>query len=241
MSKVRGFGILASVAVLAVTGVTAMLSDCNAKPSLQIEVAHAVRGAALEPVPIVIEPGAHHLKASPGRSEVADVAPNTQYTIRPDGDFLAEPVSVTTDDRGRGYGYLKVIPLGHDAADRTVPAGGPDHAKWAEIIIRDSDACTFVWHTRKGILDQRELPAEYAERFSSIRRLWLENGDHRDPTDKKQDLAIVRVTRNTPFARIATELELLDQLTRPFAMDGGEEDKPVFIASVRLTPDEVTR
>lgn len=109
--------------------------------------------------------------------------------------------------------------------------------KVLNLHINESDFA-LVWKQGATVVSEvrvpKNTPAEgeiirYTDLAKKIETEWAQNGNHRDPSDKKLDQAIMHSDNRTPFKELIAVLDAIYATKRPFKLaDGGQKDFPVF-------------
>lgn len=68
----------------------------------------------------------------------------------------------------------------------------------------------------------------YPELAKRIEQEWQQNANHRDPSDKKFDQAILHADNRAPFKEIVAVLDALYATRRTVKLQEGDKDMPVF-------------
>lgn len=136
-------------------------------------------------------------------------------------------------------------------ADAAVP-GPPDPTKEIEnatvekqlhVEMRSSEKFVLVWKQGATVVSSVDVPRKdevETEKNSKVRVVrypalaekiaaeWKSVGQHRDPTDKKFDQAVLHTDNETPYSNIIGVIDAIYQPKRPFNTGKKTEQMPAF-------------
>jgi len=94
-----------------------------------------------------------------------------------------------------------------------------------------------VWKQGATVISEIRVPkastegqdiVKYPELAKKIEQEWQTNANHRDPSDKKLDQAILHTDNRAPFKEIVAVLDALYATRRTVKLSEGDKDMPVF-------------
>ena len=108
--------------------------------------------------------------------------------------------------------------------------------KTLNLHIGENDFA-LVWKQGATVVSEIHVPktsqesegvVKYPELAKRLEQEWQSNANHRDPTDRKLDQAVLHSDNRTPFREIVGVLDALYSTKRTFKMQEGEKNLPVF-------------
>jgi biopolymer transport protein ExbD len=114
--------------------------------------------------------------------------------------------------------------------------------KQLHVEMRQPDHFTLIWKQGGTIVTQFEVPRKddavkssngakqirYPELAAKIDSEWKTVGQHRDPSDKKFDQAILHTDNDTPYVNIIAVIDAIYQPQRDYNVGGKSEKLPAF-------------
>lgn len=94
-----------------------------------------------------------------------------------------------------------------------------------------------VWKQGATVVSEVRIPkgsgegsdiVRYPELAKRIEQEWQQNANHRDPSDKKLDQAILHSDNRTPFKEIVAVLDALYATRRTVKLQDGDKEMPAF-------------
>ncbi|MDI1451504.1 biopolymer transporter ExbD [Polyangium sp. 6x1] len=108
--------------------------------------------------------------------------------------------------------------------------------KVLNVHIGESDFA-LVWKQGATVVSEVRIPktsqeagelVKYPDLAKKLEAEWQANANHRDPSDKKLDQAILHTDNRTPFKEIVAVLDALYATKRTVKLEGGDKELPVF-------------
>ncbi|MDC3958033.1 ExbD/TolR family protein [Polyangium jinanense] len=108
--------------------------------------------------------------------------------------------------------------------------------KVLNVHIGESDFA-LVWKQGATVVSEVRIPkssqqvgelVQYPDLEKKLAAEWQANANHRDPSDKKLDQAILHTDNRTPFREIVAVLDALYATKRTVKHEGGDKELPVF-------------
>ena len=108
--------------------------------------------------------------------------------------------------------------------------------KVLNLHVNESDFA-LVWKQGATVVSEVRVPKanqegaqvlRYPELAKKLEAEWQANANHRDPSDKKLDQAILHTDNRTPFKEIVAVLDALYATKRTVKLEGGDKELPVF-------------
>ena len=108
--------------------------------------------------------------------------------------------------------------------------------KVLNVHVGESDFA-LVWKQGATVVSEIRIPkaaqdagefVKYPELAKKLEAEWQANANHRDPSDKKLDQAILHTDNRTPFKEIVAVLDALYATKRTVKLEGGDKELPVF-------------
>ncbi|MDC0745372.1 ExbD/TolR family protein [Polyangium mundeleinium] len=108
--------------------------------------------------------------------------------------------------------------------------------KVLNVHIGESDFA-LVWKQGATVVSEVRIPkasqeagefVKYPDLAKKLEAEWQANANHRDPSDKKLDQAILHTDNRTPFKEVVAVLDALYATKRTVKLEGGDKDLPVF-------------
>lgn len=137
------------------------------------------------------------------------------------------------------------------SADAQVPGQSgcgnecPPPAKTLHLQIRE-DGFGLAWKQGATVLTETTVPKQatqigqgdsatvrYPDLAKAIEAEWARSGEHRDPSDKKNDLAVLHTDDKMPFREMVAVLDAINATSREVRMPNGSLTKmPAFQLSL---------
>ncbi|MRG90703.1 ExbD/TolR family protein [Polyangium spumosum] len=108
--------------------------------------------------------------------------------------------------------------------------------KVLNVHIGETDFA-LVWKQGATVVSEIRIPkteqaigelVKYPDLAKKLEAEWQANANHRDPSDKKLDQAILHTDNRTPFKEIVAVLDALYATKRTVKLEGGDKQLPVF-------------
>jgi biopolymer transport protein ExbD len=118
--------------------------------------------------------------------------------------------------------------------DKEVTPQTPE--KVLNLHVNETDFA-LVWKQGATVVSEVRVPKptppeggmiRYPELAKKLEQEWNTNANHRDPSDKKLDQAILHSDNRTPFKEIIAVLDAIYATKRPVKLPEGEKTLPVF-------------
>ncbi len=113
--------------------------------------------------------------------------------------------------------------------------------KQLHIEMRDEDKFVLVWKQGSTTVDSIDVPRKdvvqqegsisvvrFPDLAAKIESEWKTVGQHRDPSDKKFDQAILHTDNETPYVNIVGVIDAIYQPKRDYSVGGKNEKMPAF-------------
>jgi len=105
--------------------------------------------------------------------------------------------------------------------------------KTLHVHVRD-DTFALVWKQGSTVLSERAVPKNaielgsggvtairYPELVTAVQNEWKQSGDHRDPSDRKADQAVLHTADQTPFRELVAVLDAISSARRDVIFEDG--------------------
>jgi biopolymer transport protein ExbD len=116
--------------------------------------------------------------------------------------------------------------------------------KTLHVHVRDG-AFKLVWKQGPLVLSETDVPKKaielgsgsltalrYPELIEAVESEWKRSGDHRDPSDRKLDQAVLHTDDRTPFREVVAVLDAVSSTRRDVILnDGSREQMAAFSAT----------
>jgi biopolymer transport protein ExbD len=114
--------------------------------------------------------------------------------------------------------------------------------KQLHVEMRSTEKFVLIWKQGGTVVSTLDVPrrdeivrqgstkvVRFPELADKIASEWKTVGQHRDPTDKKFDQAILHTDSETPYSHIIGVIDAIYQAKRPYSAGGGKaEQVPAF-------------
>jgi biopolymer transport protein ExbD len=118
----------------------------------------------------------------------------------------------------------------------TTPTTPITPEKVLNVHIGETDFA-LVWKQGATVISEVRVPkaaqdlgvvVKYPELAKKLEQEWQANANHRDPSDKKLDQAILHSDNRTPFKELVAVLDALYTTRRTVKLPDGDKELPVF-------------
>jgi biopolymer transport protein ExbD len=112
-------------------------------------------------------------------------------------------------------------------------------------IRMEEDSFSLVWKRGATVLSEVKIPKRaalvgsgdvtairYGELTDAVRQEWQQSGEHRDPSDRRSDQAVLHSDDKTPFRELVAVLDAINAPRRSVILDDGRSvEVPAFSAT----------
>jgi biopolymer transport protein ExbD len=105
--------------------------------------------------------------------------------------------------------------------------------KTMHVHVNDNEF-SIVWKQGATVLSENKIPKRamelgtgdltairYPELVDAVQSEWKRSGDHRDPSDRKVDLAVLHSSDRTPFRELVAVLDAISATKREMVLEDG--------------------
>jgi hypothetical protein len=190
------------------------------------------------PMPATIRVGRQALPWSAGHpARFEEMAGRRDQRVSVLGEYLVEGAVFDVPHGGTGARVaLRAIPI-------DPPSLGSPMEKYIEVSTTDPDAFVVWWKQSNIVIAESKVPraGPRGALAAHLQKEWMMSGNHRDPSDRRRDRAVVRFEPGTHFNEIFPLVDEILTPKRPMMVAGESRAVPAFYVSVQPAPPSPAR